>query len=105
MSKHTPEPLKVRTFQDTYPEVQTEDGKVVCSDVDTNANAYRIVQCWNAHDDLLAALEEIAKVIESRWEGEDAAQIEAQRIARKAIAKARGETGSNTNLDSANSAV
>jgi len=59
---HTKGKLKL----DRYENVYTDDNKVLrvigvslSGDAECVSNSKRIVQCWNSHDDLVAALEKV----------------------------------------------
>ena len=57
MSAHTPVPWT----HDGWHRVQDSSGRAVIADTEEMADAAHIVRCVNAHDELVAALWEIAR--------------------------------------------
>ncbi len=111
--KHTPGKLTVRTIDGSIGSIDHIDGTAIAQAFDivlygrkyTNdtyqdirkANAARIVQCWNSHDDLLAALETLLAACEAVDDGYY--PIEAIEKARTAIKNATSPSSAKPDVE------
>lgn len=92
--KHTSGQLKARMFRDGSVALEHEDGSLIC-EVRAKSDAHRLVQCWNAHDDLVEALEDADAVLliadRSRAWQEERERVRAR--VRQALTKAKASGG------------
>lgn len=105
MNKHTPTPWAVNPIKAQVDAFDHDGPLPVCqmlwpttlrSEQEALANAARIVHCVNHHDELVAALEQIAEGCVSRRPGhvdadKNLTKAEIEAIARAILAKVKGE--------------